>query len=100
MLPTETDGSENGLGKHLPPTGHTSPSQVLCSFLSSLFLSPTVSKDFRPISLTFVPPSSHCGVSLKFCVGISSVSATVEFSDPCQRWSSLVSLPGRKKTLL
>ena len=66
VLPTEMDGSERDSGKYLPPTGHTSPSQVLCSFLLSLFLSLTVSKEIRPISLTFVPRSSQCEVSLKF----------------------------------
>ena len=89
-------------GKYLPPTGHnTSPSQVLCSCLFSSFLFWTVSNEIRPISLTFVPHSSQCGVSLKFwCLQRSPASITVEFSNPCQRWSSLIFLPERKKMLL
>lgn len=65
VLLTQMDGSENSSGKYLPPTGHTSPCQVLCSFLLSLFLSLTVSKEIRPINLTFVPRSSQYEVSVK-----------------------------------
>lgn len=84
-------------GKYLPPTGHTSSSQVLFSS----FLSQTVSNKIWPIIHTFVPHSSQCGVSLKFwCLGRNPANATVEFSNPCQRWSSLIFLLERKKTLL
>lgn len=101
VLSTEKEeGSEKGSRKYLPQTGHTSPSQVLCSYLFSSFLFPTESMKIRPISLTFVPHSSQCRVSLKFWCHGSPASTTVEFSNPCQRWSSLIFLPERKKTLL
>lgn len=66
VLLTVMEGSEKSPGKYVPPARHTSPGQVLCSCLFSSFLFPTVSKEIRPISLTFVPHSSQCGISLKF----------------------------------
>lgn len=101
VLPTEMEVLRRAQGNYLPPTGHTSSRQVLCSCLFSSFLFRTVSDEIRPISLTFVPRGSQCGVSLKFCcLRRSPASATVEFSKPCQRWSSLIFLPERKKTVL
>lgn len=98
VLPAETR-SENNSREHLLRLDTPLPARwfVLASFLC---LFPTVGKEVRPICLTFVPRSVQRRVALKFWCCINPANATVEFSSPCQRWSSLIFVPERKKTLL